>query len=156
MEMPQITEQHRMLNELFSGTWRGEERLHPSPWDPEGGPAFATWIVRPSLDGFFLLVDYDEERGGKIVYRGHGVHGWDAGEKCYLVYWFDNAGVAPKAPSRATLEGGVYRYINESPNGRSRFTYRFQGDHLAFTIETSSDGKSWAAMHEGRYTRQRA
>ena len=78
MDMPKVSDEMKRLTELFAGTWRGEEKLYPSEWDPAGGPALGTWTVRPGVDGFCLLVDYDEERDGKVVYRGHGVHGWDS------------------------------------------------------------------------------
>lgn len=86
MGMPKVRDQQSRLNELFSGTWRGEEKLYPSDWAPKGGSAFGTWIVDASLDGFNTVADYLEERDGKIVYRGHGVHGWDAQESAFLVY----------------------------------------------------------------------
>ena len=74
---------------------------------------FGTWTVHPSLDGFCLLVDYTEEREGKINYRGHGIHGWDAQSKTYLGYWFDNIGVMPHEPVTATLDGTRYTYQSD-------------------------------------------
>lgn len=153
MEMPKPSAEIQTLSELFQGTWRGSETLHPSPWDPAGGPGFGTWVVHPSLDGFYLLVDYTEERGGKVVYRGHGVHGWEAREGRYLEYWFDNIGVTPRSPNVATLEGNVYRYFSESPGGTNRFTYVFEGDTLRFSIEVAAADGGWKPMHEGAYTR---
>jgi hypothetical protein len=154
MEMPKVSEEQKRLTSLFAGTWRGEEKLHPSDWDPKGGPAFGTWVVHPSLDGFFLLVDYIEERDGKIMYRGHGVHAWDPQEKCFFAYWFDNVGSIPKKPVRATLEGAKYTYEEQGhAGGHTRMTYAWTDDRFEFRIETSKDGATWAPMHEGRYTR---
>jgi hypothetical protein len=153
MQMPTVHDQQKRLTELFTGTWRGEEKLHPSEWDPNGGPAFGTWIARAAVDGFNLLVDYDEERDGKVVYRGHGVHGYDATEGGFLVYWFDNIGMMPKAPTRATLDGNRYSYTE--PGGKTRMTYEWNGDKMEFRIDRSKDGTTWAPMHEGRYTRVR-
>jgi hypothetical protein len=152
MMMPSVSEQQRKLTELFSGTWRGEETLYPSDWDPKGGPAFGTWIVRAAVDGFAVLVDYDEERDGKIVYRGHGIHGWDAKENTFFCYWFDNIGVMPTQAIRATLDGNRYSYESEVPTGRMRMTYDFTGDKLEFRIDRN-DGGTWNPMHVGRYTR---
>ena len=45
MEMPKVGTEQKRLNELFSGTWRGEEKLYPSDWDPKGGTAFGTWLM---------------------------------------------------------------------------------------------------------------
>jgi len=151
--MPSVSEQQKQLNTLFTGTWRGEEKLYPSEWDPKGGPAFGTWIARPGVDGFGVIVDYQEERDGKVVYRGHGFHGWDAKESCFLSYWFDNIGVMPKQAVRGMLDGNRYTYESEEPGGRTRMTYDFKPDAFEFRIDRSKDGKSWNPMHEGRYTR---
>lgn len=153
MEMPTVGSEMSRLTELFVGTWRGEEQLHPSEWDPVGGPALGTWTVRAGVDGFCLLVDYEEERGGKVVYRGHGVHGWDQGEQSFLAYWFDNIGVMPKTPVRARLDGDRYTYTEVSPMGQTRMTYAWADGMFTFSIERSPDGTTWSPMHDGRYRR---
>lgn len=153
MEMPTVGPEIKALTALFQGTWKGPEKLHPSPWDPNGGPAFGTWVAYPTLDGFYLQIDYTEERDGKVVYRGHGVHGWEASESVYFEYWFDNIGVSPRAPNKATLSGNVYTYLSSGPSGQSRFTYTFEGDQLRFTIEAQEEGGGWRMSHEGTYTR---
>ncbi|HVV86414.1 MAG TPA: DUF1579 family protein [Kofleriaceae bacterium] len=143
----------KRLTELFAGTWRGDETLYPSAWDPKGGPASGVWTVRSVCDGWALAVDYDESRDGKVAYRGHGVHAWDARDRAFYTYWFDSIGMAPKSAVRATLDGERYTYVDISPMGQSRFTYAFTGGELAFSIELSRDGRSWSPMHEGRYRR---
>jgi hypothetical protein len=154
MEMPSVSKEMARLTELFVGTWRGEEMLFPSDWDPKGGAATGSWTVRAAVDGFALLVDYDEERDGQVVYRGHGVHGWDAREGCFLAYWFDNIGVMQKAGNPATLDGDRYTYMELSdPERQSRFTYEWNEGVFTFTIDRSSDGKNWKPMHHGRYQR---
>ena len=153
MEMPKVASEMIRLTELFAGTWQGEETLHPSEWDPVGGPARGTWTVRAGVDGFCLLVDYDEERDGKVVYRGHGVHGWDNFEGGFFAFWFDNIGSMPKAAVRATLDGDRYTYTEVTPMGHSRFTYAWADGVFSFTIDRSKDGATWAPMHEGRYRR---
>ncbi|HEU0034753.1 MAG TPA: DUF1579 family protein [Kofleriaceae bacterium] len=138
------------LTELFAGVWRGDETLYPSPWDPDGGPATATWTVTPAADGCMLLVDYVEERAGKPAYRGHGVHGYDTAEGCFVVYWFDSSGTMPKHGTRARLDGTRYTYETE----RTRMTYEWTGDVFTFRIDVSPDGgATWAVMQDGRYTR---
>lgn len=154
MEIPKVGSEQKRLNELFTGTWRGEEKLHPSDWDPRGGVAFGTWVAHPSLDGFCLLVDYSEERDGKVVYRGHGVHGWDASEQAFLSYWFDNIGIMPKQPTRGRLEGNRFTYeSDDGSGGRQRMTYEWNDGRFEFRIDSSKDGKTWSPVHEGRYTR---
>lgn len=157
MEMPSVGAEQKRLAEIATGTWRGEEKLYPSDWDPQGGAAFGTWVIHPSLDGFCLLVDYTEERDGKVVYRGHGIHGWDAKEQCFLSYWFDNIGVMPRQPTKGRLDGNRFSYQpDDSSAGLQRMTYEWTDDVFTFRIEASKDGgTTWAPMHEGRYQRAR-
>jgi hypothetical protein len=155
MHMPTVGSEQKKLNELWTGTWRGEERLWPSEWDPKGGAAFGTWVVHPSLDGFSLVIDYTEERDGKVAYRGHGIHTWDPNAKTFLAYWFDNIGVPPTQGTRATLEANRYWYeTDEGPQGWTRMSYQWTDNRLEFRIEKSKDSrKTWQPVHEGRYTR---
>lgn len=154
MEMPTVGPEIQRLTQLMGGTWRGDETLYPSDWDPKGGAALGTWVVQPSLDGFALIVDYTEERDGQVVYRGHGIHGWDAQDRTFLAYWFDNIGVLPKQPVRATLDGQRYTYqSDDGPAGHTRMTYEWVSELFSFRIDTSKDGVIWKPMHEGRYTR---
>ncbi len=48
--------------------------------------------MRREVDGFFLVQDYVEEKDGRIVYRGHGVFGFDPDAKAYTWYWVDSMG----------------------------------------------------------------
>jgi hypothetical protein len=155
--MPKLSDEQKRFADLFTGTWQGEETIYPSEHDAEGGIAFGSWTVEPTVDGFALLVDYSEQRGGAVGYRGHGVHTWDAQERCFFAFWFDNTGSVQRAGARATLEGDSYRYeMDGGPGKRSRMTYTFHGDDLVFRIEHSKDGGPWTPFHEGRYLRESA
>src|SRR5437899_4556531 len=116
MQMPTVQEEHRKLKAL-SGKWIGEEKLLPSPWDPKGGPATGKIETRVDLDGFFLISDYVQERGGKVCYRGHGVFGWDNSEKCYTMAWFDSMGSPCGAPARGRWEGNTLTFEQRTPMG---------------------------------------
>jgi len=75
-EMPKPTSQHQKL-EMLVGRWRGTETMHPSPWDPEGGTATGRNDIRLTLNGFALITEYEQERGGVITFQGHGVMTYD-------------------------------------------------------------------------------
>jgi len=153
MQMPEIRPEMRRLAELFVGTWRGDERLFPSTWDPVGGPAVGTWTVRAVAGGFALALDYVEERDGRVTYQGHGVHAQDVGTGQLAAFWFDNIGVVPTAGVPATFADDRYRYTEVGPSGHTRFTYAWQGGVFTFTIERSPDGATWAPMHAGTFQR---
>ena len=93
MEMPKPTEAHIKLERL-AGTWSGEETMMPSPWDPRGGKATAKVTNRVGLTGFVVIGDYEQYRDGVCTFQGHSVWTYDAGQSCYLLYWWDSIGVA--------------------------------------------------------------
>jgi len=110
---------------------------------------------RVDLDGFFIVSDYVEERGGQTGYRGHGVFGYDPQAKRYTMHWFDSMGSGTPSPARGTWEGNRLIFEQSNPMGHSRYTYVFEGENrYAFTIENSRDGKQWATFMEAKYTRR--
>jgi hypothetical protein len=69
MQMPRPGAEHERLA-LLEGEWEGDERIHPTPFDPEGGPAHGTWRARMALGGFCLIADYEQRRGGSVNFEG--------------------------------------------------------------------------------------
>lgn len=93
MNMPQPAEGHRKLARL-AGRWKGEERVHPSPWDPTGGPATGFVENRLALSDFVVIQDYRQERNGAVSFTGHGVFAYNPASNLYTMHWWDNMGVA--------------------------------------------------------------
>jgi len=154
MEMPTVQDQHRKLQAL-AGSWTGEETMHPSPWDPKGGPATSRTESRIDLDGFHLITDYVQHRGGQVSYRGHGIFGWDPAEKCYTHHWFDSMGSGCPTPARGTWKDKTLTFESRHPMGFSRYIYVLESDgKYTFRIDNSQDGKQWATFMEGKYTRK--
>lgn len=153
MEMPSIQEHHKKLKDL-AGSWSGQETMHPSPWDPKGGTATGKIESRVDLDGFFLISDYLQERGGQVSYRGHGVYGWDPAERCYMMYWFDSIGI-PGTAARGQWNGNTLSFEHRTPMGYSRYVYVMERDgRYSFRIDNSQDGKNWSCFMEGTYNRK--
>jgi len=152
MDMPRPNEHHRALARL-AGNWRGDEKMHPSPWDPQGGTATGEIENRVALDGLILVQDYRQVRAGAVTFRGHGVFSWSPGARCYELHWFDSMGMPPNA-FRGALENGVLTMTSEGPQGSSRvsFDLREEGEY-SFTMDMSLDGRTWRTMMEGRYQR---
>ena len=137
------------------GTWTGVERVAPSPWDRRGGEASARSSSRLDLGGRFLLCDYVQQRDGVVIYRGHGVYGWDAASGTQTMWWFDSQGGAFDAPATGSWQGDE-RLVFErrTRDGRSRYVYELEGpDRYRFAIEVSRDGTAWERLLEGVYTR---
>ena len=156
MQMPKPTRFHKKLLDLV-GTWTGDEVMHPMPWDPQGGKAKGSYKVRAALDGFGVIQDYVQKRGGKQSYVGHGVLGYDAQANCYLWHWSDSMGGVPNQVSKGTWTGKTLVFVASCEQGHSRYTYVFKKkDVLEFSIEMSQDGQDWAPFMNGTYTRKSA
>ena len=155
MEMPKPDEHHRKL-EALAGKWHGKEKIHPTPWDPAGGEAESDATGKMGLDGFCLIMDYTQKRGGKPNYLGHGVFGWDSKAAKYTLYWFDTIGGAPIMPaSEGNWEGNTLSFAHKGDMGWGRYSYHFESPtKYRFTIEMSQDGKSWTPFLEGEFVRR--
>jgi hypothetical protein len=152
MEMPRPTAEHRVLERL-AGEWIGTETLHPSPFDPGGGTAVGRVVNRPSLDGFALVQDYEQERGGRVTFRGHGVFRYDVEAREYVLHWFDSTGMRPD-----TFRGGFHEdtltLTTQGPMGHIRASWNLRdADAIVYRMHVSGDGTSWEPFMEGTYTR---
>ncbi len=153
MTMPKVTEAHRQLERLV-GAWSGEERLYPSPFDPQGGAAVGRVRNRLALDGFAVVQDYEQERDGAIGFRGHGVFRWDADDRSYALHWFDSLGLAP-SEFRGGFEGDVLTLVNAGPQGVTRAVFELRGDDsYVYRMQVSPDGSNWFPFMEGTYARE--
>lgn len=154
MEVPRPTAEHETLR-LFVGQWTGEETIHPSPMDPKGGAAKARVDNRLALDGFAVVQDYEQERGGGVNFRGHAVIWFDATKKQYVMDWWDTMGMG-RSEFRGVFEGNRIALVNESPMGQARATFDFPGgNRYTFRMDVSMDGTNWAPFMEGQYSRAR-
>lgn len=153
MEMPRPNEAHRKLERL-AGNWTGQEKIYPSPWDPNGGTATARITNRLALDGFAIVQDYEQERRGKVTFRGHGVVCWDSMQKCYVFHWFDSMGMPPNQ-FKGIFEGNIFSLTCVDKQGHSRSVMEFtDASHYRWKMEMSPDGKQWIPFMEGQYERQ--
>ena len=155
MDMPQPSLAHRKLARL-AGEWRGEDTMFPSSWAPEGNVAQAHHSTRVAMAGFGVVVDFEQERDGKVVYSGMGV--WtvdpqDVHNECVL-YWFDSIGMGMET-YRGGWKGDVLSVRSKNPMGYFRLTYDLSAaDTIRTRMDTSPDGKQWSGMFEGLYHRQ--
>lgn len=154
MQMPQPTEQHRVLERL-TGKWKGSETMEPSPWDPQGGTATGIIDARADLEGMFVVSDYRQERDGKVTYRGHGVYGYDPSREAYTMYWFDSMSHDPGGVALGRLEGDTLTFqMQNKMGGHSRYVTRFLSDREhEFRIEMSQDGQTFQTWMHATYER---
>jgi hypothetical protein len=153
MDMPKLTAQHKKLAK-FVGNWKGDESIHPMPWDPKGGPA--TGVSKCKLVGgdFHLLMEYQQKRGKTVTHIGHGVIGYHPEKKQYSMNWFDNMGSGAE-PAYGTWNGAKLVFQAAGPMGHSRYTFSItKPDSYRFMMEMSEDGTNWALVMAGHYKKQ--
>jgi hypothetical protein len=152
MDMPKPTEHHLKMEKL-AGHWQGEERMHPSQWDPSGGVAIGRTSARVSLNGFVVVSDYQQEREGQVTYAGHGVWTYDARESCYRLHWFDSMGSPPEV-FMGVFDGDVLT-VSHAGTMHARMTYDFsQGKRMKTRMEMSPDGKTWSILFDATYEKK--
>jgi Protein of unknown function (DUF1579) len=154
MNMPSLSEPHRRL-EVLVGAWQGEETLHPTPFDPKGGSAKGIVHNVRALDGFAVVQDYTQERGGRPTFRGHGIFRWDPEGQDYVLHWFDSMGQEPST-FRGTFEDQVLTLSSRQSHGMVRAAWDFRRpDQYAYRMDVSPDGDRWSPFMEGIYRRIR-
>jgi hypothetical protein len=155
MESQKPVEQHRQLA-MLEGSWEGEEFLSPSPWGP-GGPAKGVYKNTLILDGFYLMQEYEEVKDGKVIYKGHGLMGFDPASGDFLWYWFDNQGMFSPVARGHWQDPKTLVFESPSPvtGGLVRSFFVFVGkDDLEFNMMSSVDqGVTWKPSLQSRYRR---
>ena len=153
MQMPEPTEHHQRLRR-FVGSWRGREKMHPSPWDPNPSEADSELEARLDLDGLVLITNYRQLKDGATTFRGHGVYGYDPKLERYTMYWFDTGSYHPGGAVLGRWEGDVLTYERTNERGTSRYIYTLgDDDHYDFAIEMSEDGRSFQRWMDSTWTR---
>lgn len=151
-QMPQPGPEHRRLEQLV-GRWSGPDTIHPSLFGP-GGAAIGRIEAKLGLRGFYLLLDWQQERAGNVVFEGHGVLGWDPRGKCYTMHWFDSSGIEHGAPALGIWDGNVLTLTHETTHmGQSRQVYDVSGDECRFSLQSSRDGNQWTPFIDAVYRR---
>jgi hypothetical protein len=152
MGMPEPSDGHRRLQQLV-GDWEGEETMHPSQWDPNGGSALGRNRNRLDLGGFAVVSDYSQERDGQVTFTGHGVYTYSPESDQYTLHWFDCLGTPPEV-FVGDLEDNVLTLAHGGPGMHARMTSDFSTDGLmGAKMEMSPDGAEWQVLFEATYRR---
>jgi hypothetical protein len=153
MDMPQVNENHRRMSQL-TGEWVGES-VFTLPGIPDHPRANSRMKARVALGGFHLIVDWEQERDGKVDFEGHGVLGWDNRGQCYTMHWFDSMGFEHGAPAYGPWENDTLALTHETNHaGHSRQVYELGGDNVRFLLQKSQDGREWNTIMESKLRRR--
>jgi len=152
MSMPKPGEAHAKLAKL-AGKWRGTETIHPSPFDPAGGQAEGRVDNRPALDGWVVVQDYEQERGGAVNFRGHGVFSFDPARNTNVMTWWDSF-MGTASEYTGNWAGDVLTLSTVTPQGPARAVFDLStAGEYRFRMEVSPDGAQWFPFMEGHYKR---
>jgi len=149
MEMPKPGPEHQKLAKL-AGEWTGDEKIHPAPWDPKGGTAVGKMSNRVVLDGFAVVQDYEQRRGGAVNFRGHGVFSIDPANGKPTLDWWDSMG-GTLAHFTGDWQGDELVLDTITPMGHMRCRFAVRGSSYTFKMEASPDGKKFIPSMEGSY-----
>ena len=152
MTMPEPSSGHAEFERLV-GTWEGDEIIHPSHWEPEGAQARGRFHFERRLNGFALILDYEQRREGQLRFGGHGVVTYDPLGGLYHLHWFDSIGSLPEH-YRGPLEEGRLLLSRADREMAARQIYDVrEADVMDLKLEVSPEGSDWRAYLEGRYHR---
>ncbi|MBV9529832.1 MAG: DUF1579 family protein [Bradyrhizobium sp.] len=149
---PSPREEHRRLK-VLAGNWSGEETIYPSRWT-EGGPASSRVTARIDLNGFYLIQDTRQMRGGKESFAAHALFTYDRDDRLYKLFWHDSLGYFPPSPASGGWVGKVLTLVRGSLRGNARHTYEVIDDNsYSMRIQFSPDAEGWSDVLSGVYKR---
>ncbi len=152
MDNPQVSPAHRQLHSL-AGNWVGQEKIYPSPWHPQGAAAVGKVRNKAALDGLAVVQHYEQELGGAVVFRGHGIFTFDGAADQHMLYWFDSMNQTPNI-FQGGFAGSVLTLTSQSSQGFVRASWDVgRPDAYEYRMEVSGDGKQWTPLMEAEYRR---
>jgi hypothetical protein len=152
-QMPKPGPEHKRL-EYFSGTWKVEGDLKPSPWGPGGkftGTDHNNW-----MEGGFFLVTNSEYKVPMGDGKALSVFGYDPEKKVYTYTAFNSMGEAERA--EGTVEGDTWTWNSSSRMGgkvmRNRFIVKESSPTAYnFKFEMAPESGDFATVMEGKATK---
>jgi hypothetical protein len=135
--------------------WTLDGTLKAGPGGPTPGRSMCRWMPGK----FFLgcMMEFKDSAG--TITQAESMMGWDAEKKTYRSWSFDNQGRYESATG--TVKDDVWTWVGESHRGDKTTQTRYvvsdtKPDAYAFSLETSSDGKSWTPVWSGKATKMAA
>jgi hypothetical protein len=151
MEMPKVGPEHRKLDYLV-GSWTMEGEMKAGPMGPGG--KFTETEQNQWMEGGFFLVSHSNFKSSMGNGTAMSVIGYDNSAHLYTFSEFNSMGEADT--SSGTIEGDTWTWNGDKKmNGMTtRFVMKVKSPtSYDFKFETSSDGKDWTAMMEGKATK---
>ena len=139
----------------FVGKWRGESEVKATPFNTNGWTNVSTIVGRLALEDAFVFVDEVMEQAKRVTFRSHRVFGYDPGKQVYTLHFFDSDGANSPTRAEGGWAGNVLTLEQQTPFGRVRYTYAFEGDEHLHRTEVSEDGQNWSTYISGHFRKLR-
>ena len=137
----------------FTGTWRTEYQLPRAEWTPVEKAGAANLTYRRVLGGEFVQEQSEHADGttGLVMYT------YDAGRKCYRIWWFSSTGQTSEATGQWDAGTATFTWTLAA-RAEQEFTtvarHRFVDDDTFQWDVVSKDGKGKVLFRmEGKATR---
>lgn len=140
----------------FVGKWRGESDVKSTPFNTNGGINVSTIVGRLALEDAFIFVDEVMEQEKRVTFRSHRVFGFDSRKQVYTLHLFDSEGANPPARAEGSWIENTLTLEQQTPFGRIRYVYEFEGDRHRHRTEVSENGQPWSTFIQGLYRKLRA
>ncbi len=156
-EAPKPGPEHQKLG-IWLGDWQYEGEVQDSPMGP-AGKVVGKMTVRPVLGGLFVEFR-NEETGPTGTIQYLEVDGYDPVNKIYTWKGFASDGCANAVTY--TIDGTKVSYSGTMSAGGKQYQIRgtivFTADFTSDIEkrEYSADGKTWAPLFEGKFTKVKA
>ena len=144
-----------MLSELevLTGVWSGTTDICPSPLYPDGATFAASYTAQLDLAGRVLLGREVRRQGGRIVYQGLTVLGWDAARGQFTLHLFDTLQRQVLEPAFGEWRENALTMSQSTREGQLRFSYLVEDEtHCAFRISTRR-AEEWTVVLDSRWER---
>jgi Protein of unknown function (DUF1579) len=140
--------------EYFSGAWKAEGDLKPSPFGPGG--KFNSTEQNSWMPGGFFLVSHSNENTPRGKGKGLAIFGYDPNEKVYTFQAYNSMGEALHA--KGMLSGDTWTWTNEEKMQgklmRGRYTVKvLSPTSYTFKFEMAPEGGDFATVMEGKATK---
>lgn len=148
---PKPTPEHKRLG-YFVGTWTFEGEAKAFSYWPAGkftGTEHAEWFP-----GRFYVVTHSDAKGPGGPWKSMSIMGYNPEEKVYTYYAIESGtGIADVA--KATVQGDTWIWNGDAKVGGRLMKLRYTLKEVSPTsytwkFESSPDGKTWAAVEEGK------
>jgi len=156
-----VSEPPREMDELdfMLGSWTLDYKLPRSFMAAEGGTGKGIGVLQRALNGRYVFFDYSAS-GTFGQAKAHGIFAWDAKEKLYRYWWFEDSGANLVATGNFVDDDTLFLAWQDTEfqgkKMRCQQTFTKQNpDRFILRMECRVEGDDFEPVLEVTFTRSR-